>query len=87
MRELTFNVQNIIDGQGIEIALAGMAIVFIVLALISLFIALLPRILVLIAKKFPEAEPTTPQSAAKKGDDAVLAAIGYALHLQQRGRP
>ena len=54
MYNFNFSVQNIEDGQGLGIALTGMIIVFSVLTLISAFIVLLPKILAVVAKKFPE---------------------------------
>lgn len=50
-----FNVQNIIQGDGIAISLTGMAIVFSGLIIMSFFIKMLPKILQLLEKK-PEAE-------------------------------
>lgn len=70
-------IQNVINGQGIAISIVSMLIVFIALSMISLFIALLPRILNLIAKVYPENNqpPTDPTV-----DDQIIAAIGFALH-------
>ena len=82
MYNFNFNVQNIEDGQGLGIALTGMIIVFSVLTLISVFIVILPKILAVVAKKFPE-------SAGHHGvpvqdeDDSALAAIGYVMHMRR----
>ena len=81
MGNLGFGIQNIIDGQGVAIAITGMLIVFAALAIISLFIALLPKMLVLLAKALPEehhhAAPHEKQSLDEK---ALLAAIGFGLY-------
>lgn len=91
MHDIEFNLQNIPEADGWAIALAGMVIVFSALLLISGFIAVLPRILqrlegVLPPEKVPQAaSPTKPPAAAKaeESDEAVVAAIGYALHLER----
>lgn len=82
MDTLQFGVQNIIDGQGIPIAITGMAIVFCVLASISIFIALLPKLTTFLGRYFPEDE-VPEQAAPVAGDtsnDIVLAAIAFAFH-------
>ena len=43
MLDAQTGLQNIVDGQGVGIAIAGMTIVFVALTLISGFITLLPR--------------------------------------------
>jgi len=88
MHPLHFSIQNITDGQGIELAIAGMLIVFTVLVLISMFIALLPKILRVVAQKYPEREthPATPVPLGSTDDEAVLAAIGYVLHARIQGK-
>ena len=90
MQHLQVGIQNIADGQGIDIAITGMLIVFSVLVLISGFIALLPRILATIARKYPESPgvPSQPLTTGPLADEeAVLAAIGYVLHTRQTGKP
>jgi len=82
MDALQFGVQNIIEGQGVPIAITGMAIVFCVLASISLFIALLPKLTTFLGRYFPEdeiPEQTAPASEASS-NDIVLAAIAFAFH-------
>ena len=89
MQPLNFSMQNITDGQGLELAIAGMSIVFTILILISGFIALLPKILSVVAQKYPEREihHTVPDPSGPPTDDgAVLAAIGYALHTRIQGK-
>lgn len=80
---------NIQRANGIGIAITGMLIVFTALVLISTFIALLPRVLNKLAALLPEEhEPvhtsTPPPIAAD--DAAVVAAIGYVLHLERQKR-
>jgi len=88
MEALQFSFQNILDGQGGGIALTGMSIVFTALGLITLFIALVPRVLEAVARILPETEGyggrTTP---GEPGDDAeVVAAIGFAFHTEMQER-
>lgn len=88
--EFTFDFQNVVDGQGISIAITGMVIVFFALTAISLFIAALPRILERVNRRWPEggghhgAAPTTPPAPAGV-PAAVVAAIAFAVH-HRRGR-
>ena len=89
MQNLNFSIQNITAGQGIELAIAGMLIVFTVLLLITVFIALLPRGLAVLARKYPERE--MPHSASdptgsSTDNKAILAAIGYVLHARMQGK-
>lgn len=70
-------IQRIIAGHGIAISIVSMLIVFLALSLISLFITLLPHILDLIAKVYPE---NKQQSDDTPVDDRIIAAIGFALH-------
>ena len=75
-------LQNIFDVGGFAIALSGMLIVFCSLVLVSLFIALLPRIL---PHSAAGADIGPLETAANHSDNMPLvAALGYALHLQQR---
>ncbi len=83
MNALQFSVQNIVDGQGVPIALTGMGIVFCVLALISLFIALLPKLTAILGRYFPEAEVHVSPSPKTSSDDSVLAAIAYVYHMRR----
>ena len=91
LADIEFSVQNVIDGQGISIALTGMAIVFVALTLITMFIATLPRLLEA-ASAFlpPEAErhaaPAAASAAGDRLDEEALAAIGFALHVQRQSR-
>jgi oxaloacetate decarboxylase gamma subunit len=80
MDKLNFSIQNIINGDGISLAITGMVIVFMALAIISTFIALLPKMLPVLESILPEEHAHHgPTKKAKKNDNEVLAAIGYAL--------
>lgn len=76
--------------KGISIAVTGMLIVACALTLICLFIAWLPKILGFVEQFWPESEghhgasvqKTHPESLVPD-DEAVLAAIGYVLHLRE----
>lgn len=84
-----FNYQNIIAGQGFELAFAGMIIVFTALTLVCLFIALLPHLLVFVNRWVPEVHHhSAPKAKAKKAGDSdaeIAAAIGYVLHHRAGG--
>ncbi len=81
--ELTLSWQNVVDGQGIALALMGMSIVFASLAIISIVTGLMPRLLVPISRIFPE-KTSGKQPARRKEAISVtletVAAIGCALH-------
>ena len=85
-----FNYQNIINGQGFELAFAGMIIVFTALSLVSIFIALLPHLLVSVNRWVHEvhhhsAPKTKAKSPAAGNDTEIAAAIGYVLHNRAGG--
>ncbi len=89
-------VQNIIDNQGVSLVITGMTIVFLALVMVSILIALLPKILAVLLP--PEsAEPAHGHPAhghpahghsahghsartRESSDEALVAAIGVALH-------
>lgn len=79
---LQFGFQNIFDAEGFVIAAAGMTIVFVALILISLFITVLPRLLEALATFLPEPTPHHSSGGSPARDDAVVAAIAWALHQQ-----
>ena len=90
MNKHAFDIQNIIDAQGGELALAGMLIVFTALTGISLFIGFLPKILPVLNRILPEAElHTKPKvrapAPAATNDGVVVAAIAFAMHHGKRG--
>ena len=87
------NFQNIIDHDGLSLALTGLAIVFAALTLISVFIAVLPRILAAIEPWLPESEhdPAPATLVGRGAADAphpgqappeVVAAIAVALRAR-----
>ena len=84
MENLQVSFQNILDGQGGGIAVTGMSIVFTALGLISLFIALLPRILERVARLFPESQGHGVRKKVReeRDDSEVVAAIALALHAR-----
>ena len=88
MYNFDFSVQNIEDGQGLGIALTGMIIVFSVLALISAFIVLLPKVLAVVAKKFPESAGHAGHVGQVQAEDdgPLMAAIGFVMHMRRAGK-
>ena len=85
-----YGIQNITENDGVGISITGISIVFAALILISLFIASLPRILALLESVLPpEAEhlaATAPGEKSNDHDEAVVAAIGFALHARRRNK-
>ena len=87
MERLSFSYQNIVSGQGFELAFAGMTIVFTALVLVTLFIALLPKALVVVNRLIPEAHlHTAPPQRQRADAAAIAAAVGFALHARQQAR-
>lgn len=86
--EINFGIENIIEGQGISIALTGMFIVFVALSLITLSIFLLPKILGFLTKFIPQKAgvPGMPRDSSKEADE-IIAAIGYVLHKSLKKNP
>lgn len=84
MSDFDLGLQRIDDGQGLPIALAGMIIVFTALLLISLFITLLPRILAMVARRFPETVHHAPHRIETPRED--LAAVAAAAWAYTRTR-
>ena len=78
--DINSGMQKIVEGQGVDIALTGMLIVFIALGLITLFIVFLPNLLNIIAIAFPHKETAGVTGEFAAEEDNVLAAIGFALH-------
>lgn len=90
-------IQRLWDSQAIAIAITGMLIVFVALTLISVFIALLPRILAVVSHRLPEptgghahsvshTDATAIESTSRSDDDAVLAAIGFVLQFRHQNQ-
>ena len=78
--DIDSGIQNIVEGQGVDIAITGMLIVFLALGLITLFIAFLPNLLNIIVKLFPYKAVAGVSEKFAAEEDNVLAAIGFALH-------
>jgi len=78
--EYVFSFKKIMDGRGVSISVTGMLIVFMALVTITLFLLLLPRILKLVDRVYPEVEDETLNGSQEISEDTeVVAAIGYAM--------
>ncbi len=89
MFNFQFSYENIIEGQGFELAIAGMIIVFIVLASLSLFITLLPKILAKLNCYLPEQQNPhleLPAPATNSNDKAIIAATCYVFHQSAKSK-
>ena len=84
--------QNVIAGNGLGISLTGMVIVFCGLMLISLFIALLPKILTLALDSQRDTKGSIAQPVTKTESNAeivdqdeldVVSIIGLVLFMEQ----
>ena len=98
MNDLNFEYKQIIDGQGFQIAFAGMAIVFLALVLVSIFIALLPRLLNVVNRILPPSVPahssighqespqslTSPSVEESTATDEIAAVVGYVFHIRHQ---
>lgn len=79
-------------GESIALAVTGMLIVFVALGLVTLFLLLLPHIMTKLNAVFPEREhahghaPTASASKPQSDEDELIAAIGFALHIERSGR-
>jgi Na+-transporting methylmalonyl-CoA/oxaloacetate decarboxylase gamma subunit len=80
--------QNVLDGHGLAITLVGMSIVFAGLVFISLFIAQLPRMLILFdrmttrAPRPMVAKGTTAGTVEVPRGDELMAAISLVVHME-----
>ncbi len=78
--------QAISEGQGVTIAVTGMLIVFFALAIISLFLRLLPVVLGWMEPILPRLEshahPPTPAERLPAEKERLVAAIGYVLRME-----
>ncbi len=84
MDHLNFSVQNVVDGNALQISITGMAIVFAGLASISLFIALLPKILKALHREGKKEEASAPVNATslEKLDEDSMIAVVYVVHME-----
>ena len=71
--------QRILEGQGLEVAFTGMFIVFLALAAISFCIAMLPRVAAALGGMPPEHPHNPTGTDSPQDDEAVAAAVGFAL--------
>ena len=79
--ETSFSVDNIFANDGIGIAITGMLIVFVALVLITIFVALMPKVLGLLAGVLPpEIEHHAALVEPSVDNEALAVAIGFALH-------
>lgn len=83
-----FQPSNIVEHDGVAIAIIGMFIVFFALSLISLFIAQLPTMLAFLNEYLPpEPEPYVSPIRAPRtvepADEEVAVAIGMAIHFNR----
>ena len=71
--------QRILEGQGLEVAFTGMFIVFLALAAISFCIAVLPRVVTALGGMPPEHPHNATGTDSPLDEEAVAAAVGFAL--------
>lgn len=87
MEHLNFSWQHIHDGSGWAIAMVGMSIVFVGLMSISIYIAVLPRILGLFSREKKAAVKTTPAKTPHIPTDGMTvaqqAAVAYVIHMEK----
>ena len=91
-QQLEFNLQNVIDGNGISIAVTGMLIVFVALVTISLFLSALPRLLAVLERYYPQQEhhhgtpaaTSTTSVVAQPVTEEMLVAIAVALRERRQ---
>ena len=83
--QIIFRIDNI-AAEDISIAIMGMMIVFVALVLISLFIASLPRFLVILEMIFPTKQSHRNPSPTMQTNDEHIVAIGYTLRHRLKNR-
>lgn len=81
--------ENVVEYNGVTVAIAGVAIVFAALSVIATFIWLLPSAMAMLARVAPEQEDrhvaVQPSPAGDASQDAsIAAAIGYAMYLKSQ---
>lgn len=86
MNRLNMGFENVIAADGTGIAVTGMLIVFAALTVISIVIALIPRLLPLLERVFPEEHHhNAPAPSLPEDHEKVLAAIAHALFRKNTG--
>lgn len=84
----TMSLQNIIDANGINLSLTGMSIVFTGLALIALYISVLPRCVALFSKKTkgrPDRLPADETRESDTVDPELIAAMAFVIDREYNG--
>lgn len=88
MQQMLFSWDNVVAGNGVALSVTGMSIVFIALIMISVYIALLPKIAAVLNKIIPPAAhhsgpvanaPAPEIKTAPSEAEVVAAAVAY-LH-------
>jgi len=78
--QIPFSFQNILENQGLGIAITGMSIVFSALGLITFFLWALPKVLARLEHVLPaEPEHHSVRGTTHTDDVALAVAIGFAL--------
>ena len=83
---LNIGWQRIMDGQGLDIAFTGMFVVFLALTVISLCIAMLPKVMAVLGSILPERPQLPSDQEATHDDEAVAAAVGFVLDEENNTR-
>ena len=79
--DFSVGLENLMTNGGVDIALAGMIIVFVALATMAFIISLLPLVVGSLEKIVPVEQVTTRKTAKKTtDDDAVAVALAFAFH-------
>ena len=80
-------IENIMEQEGIGLAITGMSIVFIALLLITFYIALLPTLLKHLEKILPEQKSVHQRAEVKESEEEdlmVAAAIATAFRRRRK---
>ncbi|MFW5501269.1 MULTISPECIES: OadG family protein [unclassified Maridesulfovibrio] len=88
MQQMLFSWNNVVAGDGVALSVTGMSIVFVALLLVSVYIALLPKIAAFCNKIIPPsahhsgpvASAPTPQVKTGPSEAEVVAAAVAYLH-------
>ena len=85
---MPFRASNVVEGNAVAISVTGMLIVFSALTLITVFIAMLPRILSSLDPYLPAVSDhhhqPTPADALPMDEERIVAAIGAVLHAEMQ---
>ena len=83
-----FRLANVSDGNAIAISITGMLIVFVALALITVFIGTLPRLLTALDPYLPAVQvhhhEAVPAESLPIDEERIVAAIGAVLHHEMQ---